>query len=114
MKRKSLIIVLIVTAVIFLAFVPVKSHAAVPLGFSDVNIVSAGPFFGKILIIVDAVDGSFSNQWLVLNPELQNPLLATALSAVSLQQEVRVWVMNDSVPLPGITAQTCYSILLLK
>jgi len=114
MKRKSLIILFVVAVTLAFTFVPAKSHAAVPLGFSDVNIVSAGPFFGKILIIVDAVNGSFSNQWLVLNPEMQNSLLATALSAVSLQQEVRVWVMNDSVPLPGITAQTCYSILLLR
>ena len=112
MKRKSLIIVLFVTFAIFFAFVPVESHAAITQGFHDVNIVSAGPFFGKIIMIVDAVDGSFKNQWLVLNTVMQNPLLATALSSISLQQEVRVWVMADSVSLPGITAQTCYSILL--
>jgi hypothetical protein len=114
MKRKSLIIVLIVTAAIFLTFVPVKSHAAVPLGFSDANIVYAGPLFGKIIIKVDAVDGSFTNQWLELNPAMQNSLLAVALSAISLQQPVRIWVQNDPHVIAGITVQTCYSILLVE
>jgi hypothetical protein len=112
MKRKSLMILFIVTVAFAFTFVPAKSHAAITQGFHDVNIVSAGPFFGKIIMIVDATNGSFKNQWLILDAEMQNSLLATALSGISLQQEVRVWVMADSVSLPGITAQTCYSILL--
>jgi hypothetical protein len=112
MKRKSLMILFIVTVAFAFTFVPAKSHAAITQGFHDVNIVSAGPFFGKIIMIVDATNGSFKNQWLILDAEMQNSLLATALSGISLQQEVRVWVMADSVPLPGIIAQTCYSILL--
>jgi hypothetical protein len=114
MRRKSLIIVLIVTAAISLAFVPVKSHAAVPLGWSDGNIVYAGPLFGKIIINVDAVNGSFANQWLELNPAMQNSLLATALSALSMQQPVRIWVAADPHVIAGITVQTCYSVLLFE
>jgi hypothetical protein len=113
MKRKSLIILFVVAVAFALTFVPAKSHAAVPQGFSDANIIFAGPLFGKIIIKVDAVNGSYTNQWLELNPEMQNSLLATALSAISLQQSVRIWVANDPHSLAGITVQTCYSVLLV-
>ena len=114
MKRKSLIIVLFVTAVIFLTFVPAKSHAAVPRGFSEANIVFAGPLFDRIIIKVDAVNGSYTNQWLVFDRDMGNQLLAVALSAVSLQQPVRVWVDSDAVNVGGIIMQTCYSVLLVE
>ncbi len=113
MKRKSLIILLVVAVAFAFTFVPAKSHAAVPLGFSDVTIDYAGPLFGKIIIKVKAVNGSFTNQWLELNPAMQNSLLAVALSAVSLQQPVRIWVANDPHLIAGITVQTCYAVLLI-
>jgi len=113
MKRKSLIILFVVAVALAFTFVPAKSHAAVPLGWSDANIVYAGPLFGKIIIKVDAVNGSFTNQWLELDSAMQNSLLAVALSAISLQQPVRIWVANDPHPLAGLTVQTCYSVLLV-
>lgn len=113
MKRKSLMILFVVAVAFAFTFVPAKSHALVPLGFSDANVDYAGPLFGKIIIKVTAVNGSYANQWLELNPAMQNSLLATALSAISLQQPVRIWVQNDPHSLAGITVQTCFSVLLV-
>jgi hypothetical protein len=90
MKRKCLIIVLIVTAVIFLTFVPVKSHAAVPMGFSDANIDYAGPLFGKIIIKVTAENGSYTNQWLELY--FERPLISIPSNSLSLWEWVGIRV----------------------
>jgi hypothetical protein len=114
MRRKSLIILFVVAVALAFTFVPTKSHALVPVGWSTARIVYAGPLFGKIVIGVTASNGSYTNQWLELNPAMQNSLLATALSALSMQQEVRVWVDDDPNVIAGITVQTCYSILLLE
>jgi hypothetical protein len=113
MKRKSFIILLVVVAMAF-TFVPAKTFADVPVGWSVANIVYAGPLFGKIVIKVDAVNGSYTNEWLELNPEMQNSLLATALSGLSLQQPVRIWVANDPHTLAGLRVQTCYSVLAVQ
>jgi len=113
MKRKSLLILFVVAVSFALTFVPAKSHAAVPRGFSEANIVFAGPLFDRIIIKVDAVNGSYTNQWLVFDRDMGNQLLAVALSAVSLQQPVRVWVDSDAVNVGGIIMQTCYSVLLI-
>jgi len=112
MKRKSLIILFVVAVAIAFTFVPAKSHAAMTQGWHTVTIDSAGPFFGKIIMLVDAANGSFTNQWLVFDATMQNSLLATALSAISLQQQARVWVSSTTQALPGITPQICTSVLL--
>lgn len=114
MKRKSFTILFVVAIALAFTLVPVKSHALVPQGWSDATVVFAGPLFGKIIIKVNAVNGSFVNQWLELNPAMKNPLLAVALSAISLQQPVRIWAANDPNVIAGITVQTCYSLLLVE
>jgi hypothetical protein len=45
---------------------------------------------------------------------MQNALLATALSGLSMQQPVRIWIKNDPHDLAGITVQTCFSVLLIE
>ena len=114
MKRKSLIIALFLAIVLSLTFVPGKSFAAIAQGWHFAKVVYAGPLFGKIIIKVDASDGSFTNQWLELNAPMQNSLLATSLSALSMQQPVRIWVANDPHNLAGVSVQTCFSVLLIE
>ena len=117
MKRKSLTIVLFVAVALAFTLTPVKSFALVAQGWHFAKIVYAGPLFGDIIIKVDSSPNNpsqFQNEWLVLNREMKNPLLATALSGLSLQQPVRIWVMNDPRTLAGITVQTCYSVLLIE
>ena len=114
MKRKSVTVVLIVVIALSFTFVPAKSFAAIAQGWHFAKVVYAGPLFGSIIIKVDASDGSFTNQWLELNAPMQNSLLATALSAMSMQQEVRVWVANDPHNIAGVTVQTCFSVLLIQ
>jgi hypothetical protein len=114
MKRKSLIIAMIFVIGLSFTFVPTKSLAAIAQGWHFAKVVYAGPLFGKIIIKVDASDGSFTDQWLELNTPMQNSLLATALSALSMQQPVRVWVANDPHILAGVTVQTCFSVLLIE
>jgi hypothetical protein len=113
MRRKNLTIFLFVAVALAFTLVPVKSFA-IDQGWHFAKMVYAGPLFGKIIIKVDASDGSFTNQWLELNPAMQNSLLATALSALSLQQPVRIWVANDPHVIAGITVQTCFSVLLIE
>jgi hypothetical protein len=116
MKRKSLTIVLFVAVALAFTLTPVKSYA-LSQGWHFATIVFAGPLFGSIVIKVDSSPNNpvqFQDQWLVLNPEMQNSLLATALSGLSMQQPVRIWVANDPFVLAGITVQTCFSVLLIE
>jgi len=114
MKRKGLSILLVIAVIISLTFVPTKSNAAIPLGWYTVRIVYAGPLFEKIVLLVDAVDGSFTNQWLELNAPMQNPLFASALTAVSMQKLVGIYVTNDPHYFAGVTVQTCYSLFVMQ
>jgi hypothetical protein len=116
MKRKSLTIVLFVAVALAFTLTPVKSFA-LQGGWHFAKIVYAGPLFDKIIIKVDSSPNNpiqFQNQWLVLNSAMQNSLLATALSGLSMQQPVRIWIANDPSVLAGITVQTCYSVLLIE
>ena len=112
MKRKSVIILFVVAVALAFTFVPVKSFAAIAQGWHTAEVVQAGPFFGEMLVKVELSTGG--EQWLKLNPEMSNSLLATALSALSLQQPVRIWVLADSAPLVGITVQTCLALLVVN
>ena len=114
MKRKIWGILLVLAVIISLTFVPTKSNAAIPIGWYSVRIVYAGPLFEKILIQVDAVDGSFSNQWFELNAPMQNPLFASALTALSMQKSASIYVTNDPHYFAGVTVQTCYSLMILQ
>ena len=114
MKRKGLSILLVIAVIISLTFVPTKSNAAIPLGWYTVRIVYAGPLFEKIVLLVDAVDGSFTNQWLELNVPMQNQLFASALTAVSMQKLVGIYVTNDPHYFAGVTVQTCYSLFVMQ
>jgi hypothetical protein len=116
MKRKSLTIVLFMAVALAFTLTPVKSYA-LSQGWHFAKIVFAGPLFDKIIIKVDSSPNNavqFQNQWLVLNTAMQNSLLATALSGLSMQQPVRIWVMNDPFVLAGLNVQTCYSVLLIE
>lgn len=104
--------IIFVCAIIAFVFVPSNAHADISQGFHNVNITFVGPLFGHTVMVVDAVDGSFTDQWLELDPVNQNMLLATALTAVSLTKPAKIWVMADSHDLVGMTVQTCYSILM--
>ena len=110
MKRWCAILIVLV-AVFSFAFVPSNASAAVPAGWNVVTITWAGPLFGTAIIMVDAADQSFTNEWLELNPAAANSLLATALTAQSMGAQARIWVADDPHSLAGLTVQTCYSIL---
>ena len=114
MKRQSLIIAMVLAIAFSLTFIPTKSFATIAKGWHSATVVFAGPLFDKIIIKVDARDGSFTNQWLELNAPMKNSLLATALSALSMQQPVMVWVANDPHVFAGISVQTCFSVLLIE
>jgi hypothetical protein len=114
MKKRSIIAGLILLVALTFTLTPAISDAAIAQGWHFAKVVYAGPLFGKIIIKVDASDGSFTNQWLELNGSMQNSLLATSLSALSMQQPVRVWVANDPHDLAGISVQTCFSVLLIE
>ena len=109
--KKLCAILIILVAVFSFVFVPSNASAAVSQGFHDVNIVFAGPLFGSIVIIVDAVDQSFTGEWLELNPAMANALLATALTLMSTGAQGKVWVMNDPHTIAGLSVQTCFSVL---
>ena len=91
MKRKRILLFLLTAVIISLTFIPTKSNAEIPQGWYTVSIIYAGPLFDKILLLVSAVDGSFANQWLELNPPMQNPLLASALTVVSMQKFAAIY-----------------------
>lgn len=109
--KKWFAILIILVAVFSFAFVPSNASAAIAGGWHTVTINYAGPLFGKIIVKVDAADQSFTNQWLELNPAMANELLATALTAMSMGAEARVWVANDPHDIAGIETQTAYSVL---
>jgi hypothetical protein len=109
--KKLCAILIILVAVFSFAFVPSNASAAIAPGWHTVTIGYAGPLFGVMIIRVDAADGSFTNQWLELNPAMANELLATALTAMSMGAEARVWVANDAHDLVGIELQTAFSLL---
>ena len=118
MKRKSFIILFVVAALAF-TFVPAKSFAAISPGWHYVTIDQGGPFFDQILIKVKSAPPNtttFQNQWLQLNPLMKNQLFATALSAISMQMTVRVWVYaqlpNENVA--GIPTQRCAALWLFN
>jgi hypothetical protein len=113
MKRKSFIILFVVAALAF-TFVPAKSFAAISQGWHSATITYAGPFFDQIVIKVDSTRTTdpFTGQWLVLNRTTQNALLATALSAVSMQLPVDIFVYNDPRTIAGIQVQTCAVLLI--
>ena len=110
MKKKIAILgalFVLCTCVFFTSY----ASAQISQGFHDVTILYAGPFFDRIIILVNAVDGSFAYQWLELNGGNDKALLATALTAMSMGNPVRAWVMNDPHTVAGLAVQTCYSIL---
>ena len=113
MKRKSLTIVFIVAIALAFTFVPVKSFADISQGWHSATITYAGPFFDQIIIKVNSTKATdpFTNQYLVFNRTTQNALLATALSAISMQLPVDVFVMGDARFIGPIRAQTCTVLL---
>lgn len=111
MKKKIGGLVFLLTIFAFV-LVPLNANADISQGFHTVNVKCIGPLFGKTIVLVDAVDGSFTDQWLEIDPTNQNPLLATILTAVSLNKPVRVWILSGTYDLVGLTVQTCYSVLL--
>ena len=112
--KKWCAILIILVAVFSFAFVPSNASAQVSQGWHTVTIDYAGPLFGVLVIMVDAVDQSFTNQWLELNPTMANELLATALTAMSTGMQARVWIMNDPHTIAGITVYTAYSVLVVQ
>ena len=111
MKKKAMVLALSLAIAFSVAFVPGKA-LALTQGWHFGTVDYAGPLFGKIIIRVDITDGA-SDQWLELNPAMQNQLLATALTALSTGEQVRIWVSDDPHNLAGITVQTCFSVLLI-
>jgi len=107
-------ILVILVAVFSFAFVPSNASAAITQGWHFVTINYAGPLFNIIVVRVDAVDASFTNQWLELNSDMDKELLATALTAMSQGAQVRVWVASPTRTVVGIELQTVYSILFIQ
>jgi hypothetical protein len=100
---------LLILAVATFAFAPVNADA-VDQGFYSVNIKFVGPMFGETLMMVDAADGSFTSLWLKLDSANQNMLLATALTAVSLNKPVKIWVLTGTQNFAGVSCQICYAV----
>lgn len=109
--KKWFVILIVLVAVFSFAFVPSNASAQISQGFHDVNVVYGGPLFSSIVIIVDAVDQSFTGEWLELNPANDKALLATALTLMSAGVPGKVWVYNDPHTLAGLPVQTCMSVL---
>ena len=109
MKKRCMIFVILV-AVFSFSFIPSNAFA-ISQGWHIVTVDYAGPVFGKMVIRVDAVNNSFTDQWLELNSDMDKSLLATALTAMTMGSQARIWVMDDPHNLVGLTVQTCYSIL---
>ena len=111
MKKKIAImgaLFVLCTCVFFTSY----ASAQISQGFHDVTILYAGPFFDRQIVLVNAVDGSFSYQGLEMNGGNDKSLQGTALTARSMGHPVRAWVMNDPHTVAGIPVQTCFSILL--
>ena len=108
--KKKIGRLLFIFAIFTFAFVPLNANADISQGFHTVNIKFLGPMFGETLMMVEAVDASFTNQWLQIDSANQNMLLATALTSVSLNQPVKIWVDNDTHDFVGMSVQTCYSV----
>ena len=112
--KKWCAILIILVAVFSFAFVPSNASAAISQGWHVVTIGYAGPLFAVQIIRVDAADGSFTNQWLELNPAMANELLATALTVMSTGKQARIWVKNDPHSLVDIELQTAFSLLCIE
>lgn len=109
--KKWFAILIILVAVFSFAFVPSNASAQISQGFHEVNVTFAGPLFNRIVIIVDAVDQSFTDKWLELNVDNDKALLATALTLMTAGVPGKVWVANDPHTLAGLPVQTCFSVL---
>ena len=112
MKRNRWSLILLLLSIFTLILLSSNSNAAIPQGWYVANIVFVGPFFDKIIMMVDATDGSFTGQYFVLNPSMQNQLYASALTAVSIQKSVSVYVADDPHFISGTPVQTCLSLII--
>ena len=112
MKRNRWALILLLISIFTLILLSSNSNASIPQGWYVTNIVFVGPFFDNIIMMVDAADGSFTGQYFVFNPSMKNQLFASALTAVSIQKSVSVYVADDPHVINGTPVQTCFSLII--
>jgi hypothetical protein len=93
LRRKAFILVLIILTAV--TFFTLKAEVQAAFGFYYCSVSVAGAGTGANVICLTAVNGSFTNTWMTTT---SNPILATALSAISLGKYV--WVACD--PTQGV------------
>ena len=85
--------------------------ATAPQGWSFCEIDYIGPLFGKTVMALTSTEGKWvGNVWVILDSATEKPMLATALTARSLDAVVKCWIMGDSVNVAGMPMQTLYGV----
>ena len=90
------------------------ASGTVTQGYHEITIDDVGPLFNGIILKGDAVDGSFENEWFILNPAEANKLLAVALTGISADSKIIIWVSDDPHPFAGVTVRTIFGMRAVK
>jgi hypothetical protein len=108
------LILLYIIAAFFIFFGVSFASGTVTQGYHEITIDDVGPLFSEIILKGDAVDGSFENEWFILNKTEANKLLAVALTGMSADSKIIIWVSDDPHPFAGITVRTIFGMRAVK